>query len=75
MSLLACSRRIAALASHGQTNREIAQHLYVAPKTVENHLAAVYRKTPFLANTPPERIDQLAAQPLAAHCAAPAPTR
>ena len=48
------------------------------PLTAERHrsyLAAVYRKTPFLAATPPERIDQLAAQPLAAQCAAPAPAR
>jgi DNA-binding CsgD family transcriptional regulator len=43
-ALTSSERRIAALASHGQTNREIAQHLYVAPKTVENHLAVVYRK-------------------------------
>ena len=48
------------------------------PLTAERHrsfLAAVYRKTPFLAKTPPERIDQLAAQPLAAQCAAPAAAR
>jgi choloylglycine hydrolase len=48
------------------------------PLTAERHrtfLAAVYRKTPFLANTPPARIDQLAAQPLAAQCAVPAPAR
>ena len=46
--------------------------------TAERHrdfLAAVYRKTPFLANTPPARIDQLAKQPLAARCGLPAPAR
>jgi hypothetical protein len=48
------------------------------PLTAERHrtfLAAVYRKTPFLANTPPARIDQLATQPLDARCALPAPAR
>jgi len=37
-------RRIAALAADGRTNREIAQELYVTPKTVENQLGRVYRK-------------------------------
>lgn len=48
------------------------------PLTTERHrnfLAAVYRKTPFLANTPAARVDQLAAQPLAARCALPTPAR
>ncbi|HEV8238379.1 MAG TPA: linear amide C-N hydrolase [Thermoanaerobaculia bacterium] len=48
------------------------------PLTSERHrsfLAAVYRKTPFLANTPPDRIDQLATEPLGARCAVPAPAR
>lgn len=45
------------------------------PLTAQQHrgfLATVYAKTPFLAKTPPERIDELANQPLAASCAAPA---
>ncbi|MEV4423256.1 helix-turn-helix transcriptional regulator [Patulibacter sp. NPDC049589] len=37
-------RRIAGLAAAGRTNREIAQELYVTPKTVENQLGRVYRK-------------------------------
>jgi ATP/maltotriose-dependent transcriptional regulator MalT len=37
-------RRVAALAAAGRSNREIAQALYVSPKTVEKHLTAAYRK-------------------------------
>ena len=36
--------RVAKLASEGQTNRDIAQALYVTPKTVEVHLTNAYRK-------------------------------
>ena len=36
--------RIAGLASAGQTNRQIAQHLFITQKTVEGHLARVFRK-------------------------------
>jgi DNA-binding CsgD family transcriptional regulator len=36
--------RVAQLAAAGRTNREIAQTLFVTRKTVETHLAAVYRK-------------------------------
>ena len=32
------------MAADGQTNREIAQALYVTPKTVEVHLSNAYRK-------------------------------
>jgi DNA-binding NarL/FixJ family response regulator len=32
------------LAAHGQTNRQIAQTLFVTPKTVEVHLSNCYRK-------------------------------
>ncbi|MCY1138158.1 AAA family ATPase [Actinoplanes sp. Pm04-4] len=35
---------VARLAAEGRTNREIAETLYVTIKTVETHLAAVYRK-------------------------------
>jgi DNA-binding NarL/FixJ family response regulator len=31
-------------AAEGPTNREIAQALFVTPKTVEIHLSSVYRK-------------------------------
>jgi DNA-binding CsgD family transcriptional regulator len=43
-SLTASERRVAASAAEGQTNTEIAQALYVTPKTVEVHLTSVYRK-------------------------------
>ncbi|MEU4040797.1 AAA family ATPase [Streptomyces antibioticus] len=36
--------RTAELASSGLSNREIADRLFVTPKTVEGHLAAAYRK-------------------------------
>jgi hypothetical protein len=48
------------------------------PLTADRHrvfLAGVYRQTPFLADTPPARIDQLATQPLAARCASAPATR
>ena len=43
-ALTPSERRIAALAADGLTNRDIAQQLFVTPKTVEVHLSAVYRK-------------------------------
>ncbi len=43
-ALTASERRVAALAAEGQTNREIAQALFVTPKTVELHLSNAYRK-------------------------------
>jgi DNA-binding CsgD family transcriptional regulator len=43
-SLTPSERRVAELAAAGRTNREIAQELFVSPKTVENTLGAVYRK-------------------------------
>jgi DNA-binding CsgD family transcriptional regulator len=43
-SLTPSERRIADLAAAGRTNRDIAQELFVAPKTVERHLGSVYRK-------------------------------
>ena len=43
-SLTPSERRIAALAATGQSNREIAQALFVTPKTVEYHLRNTYRK-------------------------------
>lgn len=42
--LTAAERRVAMLASGGRTNREIADELFVTPKTVENHLTRVYAK-------------------------------
>ena len=43
-SLTPSERRIAELAVGGHSNREIAQQLFVTPKTVEYHLRNVYRK-------------------------------
>lgn len=43
-SLSPSERRVADLAAAGATNRQVAQHLYITPKTVEVHLSAVYRK-------------------------------
>jgi DNA-binding CsgD family transcriptional regulator len=42
--LTAMQHRVAALAVLGRTNAEIAQELFVSVRTVETHLAAVYRK-------------------------------
>ena len=43
-SLTPTELRVARLAADGRTNREIAQTLYVAVKTIEGHLARVYAK-------------------------------
>ena len=43
-SLTASERRVSGLAAEGRTNRDIAQELYVTPKTVEVHLSNAYRK-------------------------------
>ena len=43
-SLTPSERRVAELAAEGNTNRDIAQTLYVTPRTVEVHLTSVYRK-------------------------------
>ncbi len=43
-SLTASERRVASLAVEGRSNRDIAQELFVSPKTVENHLGRVYTK-------------------------------
>jgi DNA-binding NarL/FixJ family response regulator len=43
-SLTPSERRVAEMAAAGPTNREIAQALFVTPKTVEVHLSRAYRK-------------------------------
>jgi len=43
-SLTPSELRVARLAADGQTNRDIAQRLFVTPKTVEVHLTSAYRK-------------------------------
>jgi DNA-binding CsgD family transcriptional regulator len=43
-SLTARELRVARLAAKGQSNLEIAQALFVSPKTVETHLSNAYGK-------------------------------
>ena len=43
-ALTPSEQRIAELAERGQSNRDIAQELFVTPKTVENHLGRIYKK-------------------------------
>jgi DNA-binding NarL/FixJ family response regulator len=43
-SLTASEARVAQLAAEARSNRQIAQELYVTPKTVELHLSNAYRK-------------------------------
>ena len=43
-SLTPSELRVSRLAAQGQTNREVAQALFVTPKAVEYHLANAYRK-------------------------------
>ncbi|MGH8882003.1 MAG: helix-turn-helix transcriptional regulator, partial [Stackebrandtia sp.] len=43
-ALTPTEQRIARLVAEGRTNRDIAQSLFVTPRTVELHLTAVYRK-------------------------------
>jgi DNA-binding CsgD family transcriptional regulator len=43
-ALTPSERRVARLAAGGQTNRAIAQALFVTPKTVQVHLSHAYQK-------------------------------
>ena len=43
-ALTAAEQSVAALASAGRNNREIAAELFISARTVEGHLAVVYRK-------------------------------
>ncbi|MGX7825885.1 AAA family ATPase [Actinokineospora sp. 24-640] len=43
-SLSEAERKVAELAAHGHTNREIGRRLYITVSTVEQHLTRVYRK-------------------------------
>ena len=43
-ALTPSERRVATMAADGLTNRDIAQALFVTPRTVEVHLSSVYRK-------------------------------
>jgi DNA-binding CsgD family transcriptional regulator len=44
LALTATEERVAALAATGHTNRQVAQALFLSPRTVEANLARVYRK-------------------------------
>ncbi len=50
-ALTTSERRVAELAAEGLKNREIAQTLFVTPKTVETHLRAIFRKLDITART------------------------
>jgi DNA-binding NarL/FixJ family response regulator len=43
--------RVALLVARGLPNREIAAALFLSPKTVEHHLASVFRKRGFRSRT------------------------
>jgi DNA-binding CsgD family transcriptional regulator len=43
-SLTPSERRVAELAAAGRSNKDVAQTLFVTPKTVEVHLSSAYRK-------------------------------
>ncbi len=43
-SLTPAEHRVAGLAAGGKSNREIAQQLYITPRTVETHLTHVFQK-------------------------------
>ena len=43
-SLTVSERRVAEMAAQGQTNREIAQALFVSLRTVETHLTHAFQK-------------------------------
>ena len=44
LALTATEERVAGLAASGRTNRQVAQALFLSPRTVEANLARVYRK-------------------------------
>jgi DNA-binding NarL/FixJ family response regulator len=73
-SLTAAQQKVAQLAAAGRTNRQIAEDLFVTIKTVETHLATVYRKLGIA--TREELADVLGAtddEPLAAASASVSP--
>jgi DNA-binding NarL/FixJ family response regulator len=43
-TLTASERRVAELAASGMTNKDVANALFISPKTVEANLARIYRK-------------------------------
>jgi DNA-binding CsgD family transcriptional regulator len=61
-SLTASEQRIAAMAAQAMTNKDIAQALFVTPKTVEMHLNNIFRKLGISSRT---QLPQALAAPLA----------
>jgi DNA-binding CsgD family transcriptional regulator len=43
-ALTAAERQVAERVAHGLTSRQIAEELYVSPRTVDAHLTHIYRK-------------------------------
>jgi DNA-binding CsgD family transcriptional regulator len=68
-SLTPSERRVAEMATEGGTNRDIAQALFVTPKTVEVHLSSAYRK---LGISSRSQLSRALAQPEAMASATPA---
>ncbi|MFB9908678.1 helix-turn-helix transcriptional regulator [Allokutzneria oryzae] len=44
MALTAREREVAELISQGRTNKQVAEHLFVSPKTVEAHVSRIFNK-------------------------------
>ncbi len=44
VELTAQQRQIALLVAEGATNREVAAHMFISPRTVEHHLRGIFRK-------------------------------
>jgi DNA-binding CsgD family transcriptional regulator/tetratricopeptide (TPR) repeat protein len=63
-SLTPSERRVAQMAAAGRTNREVAQALFVSPKTVEVHLSSVYRKLEIRSRS---QLPAALAEPASAH--------
>ena len=63
-SLTPSERRVAQMAAEGHTNREVAQALFVSPKTVEVHLSSVYRKLEIRSRS---QLPAALAEPASAH--------
>jgi DNA-binding CsgD family transcriptional regulator len=63
-SLTPSERRVAQMAAKGHTNREVAQALFVSPKTVEVHLSSVYRKLEIRSRS---QLPAALAEPASAH--------
>ena len=56
-ALTETERRVAELAGSGQTNREIADALFISVHTVEAHLTRVYRTLGVQSRTELARVD------------------